>query len=98
MTEHRAECRRELRAPGPCAGCGAASEILVDADRAAALLCIGQRTLWSLTKRQAIPSKRIGRLVRYSPEELASWASAGCPTEPGSANHILEDLKRKENR
>lgn len=56
--------------------------LLVDAKSAARLLSIGLRQLWSLTACGAIPSRRIGRSVRYSPDELRVWISAGCPTAP----------------
>lgn len=64
--------------------------LLIDAKAASALLGIGTRRLWSLTNCNAIPSRKIGRSVRYSPRELNAWIEAGCPTEPGSADDIRE--------
>lgn len=66
------------------------TSLLIDAKAAARLLNIGARTLWSLTNREAIPSCRIGRSVRYSPNELRAWIAAGCPTVPGSAERVRE--------
>jgi excisionase family DNA binding protein len=37
---------------------------------AAAALRISERTLWSLTKKGAIPSAKIGRAVRYDVRDL----------------------------
>ena len=62
--------------------------MLIDADEAASELSLGARTLWSLTKCNAIPSRKIGRSVRYSPAELRAWVAAGCPTEPGAAARV----------
>lgn len=62
--------------------------LLIDAKSAAAMLSLGSRTIWSLTKCNAIPSRRIGRSVRYCPIELRAWITAGCPTEPGAAERV----------
>ena len=67
--------------------------LLIDADEAAAELSLGARTLWSLTKCKAIPSRKIGRSVRYSPVELRAWIAAGCPTEPGSAERVRKAVR-----
>jgi len=63
--------------------------LLIDAKAAAVMLAIGSRTLWTLTKCQAIPSRQIGRSVRYCPEELRAWVVCGCPTDPGSAQKLV---------
>ncbi|MBI1312160.1 helix-turn-helix domain-containing protein [bacterium] len=47
--------------------------LLVTAQEAAQRLCISERTLWGLTKAGAIPAVRIGRSVRYSVDDLASF-------------------------
>ncbi len=47
--------------------------LLVDTREASRLLAISPRTLWQLTKREAIPSVRIGRSVRYRVADLDSW-------------------------
>lgn len=51
-----------------------ASPILVDVREAARLLCISQRTLWTLTNGGEIPSLKIGRCVRYRLEDLNKFA------------------------
>ncbi|MEM1330160.1 MAG: helix-turn-helix domain-containing protein [Planctomycetota bacterium] len=67
---------------------------MLDAKAAAALLSIGARTLWSLSKCNAIPNRRIGRSVRYCPVELQAWVAAGCPIEPGAATRVLKAVAR----
>ena len=47
--------------------------MLIDARRAAAMLGIGTRTLWSLTDADEIPHVRIRRRVLYPVEELRRW-------------------------
>ncbi|MEQ9453828.1 MAG: helix-turn-helix domain-containing protein [Phycisphaeraceae bacterium] len=61
---------------------------LIDVKAAMQLLSLGRRTLWSLTNRNAVPHRRIGRAVRYCPRELEAWIQAGCPTEPDAARKI----------
>lgn len=69
--------------------------LLVDAKHVAADLCLSPRTVWSLTNCGALPSHRIGRAVRYCPDELRAWVQAGCPTEPGAADRLrIERQKR----
>jgi len=49
-------------------------KLLVSAREAASLLCVSDRTLWTLTApRGPIPSVRLGRSVRYSVEALRAW-------------------------
>lgn len=66
--------------------------LLIDAKAAASRLAMSPRTLWSLTKCNAIPSRRIGRSVRYCPDELRAWVAAECPTEPGAAARVREGV------
>ena len=47
--------------------------VLVRVADAAALLAVSERTLWRLTKCEAVPSHRVGRSVRYARAELAAW-------------------------
>ena len=49
--------------------------LLVDPLRAARLLCVSSRKLWSMTFEETpgLPYVRCGRLVRYSPDDLRSW-------------------------
>lgn len=62
--------------------------LLIDAKAAIAMLSIGERRLWELTNCKAIPSRKIGKSVRYSPRELDLWVASGCPTEPGAAERL----------
>ena len=50
--------------------------LLLDAKRAAAMLGIGSRTLWSLTKAGEVPHLRIGRRVLYPVDHLTAWIRA----------------------
>jgi len=68
--------------------------MLIDAASAAVILGISPRTLWSLTACNAVPVVRIGTRVLYRPEHLSAWLDAGAPSEPGSANKILRELRR----
>jgi hypothetical protein len=47
--------------------------LLVNAQKAAELLGISARSLWSLTKNGQIAKVRAGRRVLYSPADLARW-------------------------
>lgn len=62
--------------------------LLIDARAACALLCMGERRLWVLTNCKAVPSRKIGKSVRYSPAELAAWVACGCPTEGGAGDRV----------
>jgi len=64
--------------------------LLIDSKAASALLGIGARRLWSLTNCGAIPSRKIGRSVRYAPDELRAWIAAGCPIESGVGEAICK--------
>lgn len=44
--------------------------LLVDPPTAARMLSFSKRTLWTRTRSGEIPAVRIGRLVRYSPDDL----------------------------
>lgn len=69
------------------------SSLLIDAKAAARVLALGSRTLWTLTKCNAVPARRIGRAVRYCPAELRAWIALGCPTEPGSAERVRKAVR-----
>ena len=64
--------------------------LLIDAKRAAVMLGLSARNLWSLTKCNAVPHRKIGRRTLYVPAELRAWIALGCPTEPGSATRVWE--------
>jgi excisionase family DNA binding protein len=67
--------------------------MLVSTSEACALLGLGARTIWSLTTRNAIPHRRVGRRVLFSPDELRAWVAANCPTAPGSAERVRKALR-----
>jgi excisionase family DNA binding protein len=50
--------------------------MLLTALHAAKALAISPRTLWELTHRGEIPCIKIGRAVRYDPEDLRAWINA----------------------
>ena len=68
--------------------------LLIGNRDAACMLGIGARTLWSITKCKAIPSRKIGSRVLYSPDELRAWISLGCPTEPGAADRVTKAMRQ----
>lgn len=72
--------------------------LLIDAKTARVLLCMGERRLWELTNCRAIPSRKIGKSVRYSPAELEAWVAAGCPTDPGSADRVMAAIRKGVRR
>jgi predicted DNA-binding transcriptional regulator AlpA len=88
MTEPRHHASAPQHRPADRRDVSGHTALLVDAAAAAEMLGISTRNLWSLTKRGAVPVRRIGRSVRYSPTELQSWVAAGCPTEPGAAERL----------
>lgn len=45
-------------------------KLLLRPPEAAETLAISERTLWTLTKEGILPCVRLGRLVRYDPEDL----------------------------
>jgi excisionase family DNA binding protein len=47
--------------------------LLITNVEAAKLLRVSVRSLFDLTKRGEVPCIRLGRLVRYSPDELRRW-------------------------
>ncbi len=73
-TEHPTE---SARTPASNTGDGSNSHkhtaLLIDAKAAAAMLALGVRTLWTYTNCRAIPSRKIGRAVRYCPDEVRAW-------------------------
>jgi len=65
-----------------------ATPLLINSKAACAILGIGLRKLWSLTNSKAIPSRKIGVMVRYSPIELAAWIELGCPTNEDACDQV----------
>ncbi len=82
-----------LTRPAPPQGTGS-PPLLLDRKAACLWLSIGQRRLWELTNCNAIPSRRIGRSVRYEPSELRAWVAMGCPTEPGAGSRVRAEVSR----
>jgi len=50
-----------------------ALRLLLRPQDAANAMAISPRLLWTFTKNGAIPCVRIGRSVRYDPQDLAHW-------------------------
>ena len=50
--------------------------MLVSATKAAKMLGISPRHLWSLTKSGNVPCNRVGRRVMYSPTLLQDWVNS----------------------
>ncbi len=67
--------------------------LLIDAKAACNLLCMGVRRLWVLSICGAIPSHKIGKSRRYSPDELRAWIRAGCPTEGGAGARVRKAVQ-----
>ncbi|MBL8842364.1 MAG: helix-turn-helix domain-containing protein [Planctomycetes bacterium] len=57
--------------PNPAAP--AIGALLIDAGEAARAIAVSRRKLWELTNRRAIACVRIGRCVRYRPEDLRAF-------------------------
>ena len=72
---------------------GTEATLLLDRKAVCVCLSIGQRRLWELTNCNAIPSRRIGRSVRYEPSELRAWVAMGCPTEPGAGRRVRAEVE-----
>jgi excisionase family DNA binding protein len=49
---------------------------------------LGERTVWLLVNRNALPHHRVGRAVMFVPEEVAAWIRLGCPTQANAADHV----------
>jgi excisionase family DNA binding protein len=56
--------------------------LLIDSRKAAKLLNVSERKLWEMWNSGKMPKPaRIGRVVRWSYEELRAWVAAGCPVQ-----------------
>jgi excisionase family DNA binding protein len=60
-------------------------KVLIPRRDAAQLLSISERTLYALTKRGEIPSRRIGRKVLYGLDQLRAWATMANGVMPSTA-------------
>jgi excisionase family DNA binding protein len=56
--------------------------LLVSAREASRLLCLSQRSLYTLTKRGELPAVRIGRAVRYAVTDLRAWIESRKAVQP----------------
>lgn len=72
------------------------NRLLVNSDEAARMLSLGKRRLWNLTQCNAVPSRRIGRSVRYDPAELGAWIAADCPTDANAAERIRAEVRHAD--
>lgn len=73
---------------------GSAPPGLVDTRAAMKIIGTSDRTIARLTRINALPHRKIGRLVRFCPEELRLWIAAGCPTTPNAADVIRQGVGR----
>jgi excisionase family DNA binding protein len=58
--------------------------LLLDEEKAAALLSLSSRKLWELASRGAIKFVKIGALKRYRRVDLEDWVARRCPTDSES--------------
>lgn len=69
----------DLLCPGAFSGFGKSAveqpppPKLITSREAAKALAVSERTLWAIAERGEIPVVRIGRSVRYSPDDLSAW-------------------------
>jgi hypothetical protein len=70
-----------------------AAPLLIDAKAACSVLCMGGRRLWTLSNCNAIPSHKVGRSRRYSPDELRAWVQLGCPVTPGAGDRVRKVVR-----
>lgn len=59
-----------------------------------ALTGLGERTIWLLVNRNAIPHRRVGRAIMFVPDELRAWVRAGCPTDAGAGERVRKGVRQ----
>jgi predicted DNA-binding transcriptional regulator AlpA len=59
-----------------------------------ALTGLGERTVWSLINRNALPHRRVGRAVMFVPDEVAAWIALGCPTDADAAKRVRKAARQ----
>ncbi len=70
-----------------------AAPTLLSADELAGQLKMSPRSVWRLESAGKIPRPiRLGRLVRWSQEEITRWITAGAPSR-----HEWESTKQSHN-
>ena len=52
-------------------------QVLWKADDIAAVMCLPRASVYDLVRSGALPVVRIGRLIRFAPDQIAEWISAG---------------------
>jgi hypothetical protein len=67
--------------------------LLINEKQTRILLGMGKQKLFQLTRCHAIPSRKIGKMLRYVPAEISAWVACGCPTEPGSDVRVRKAVK-----
>jgi len=71
-----------------------AGDPLLKTPDAMRLLGLSKRRVQALVAANALPFRRIGRLLRFEPAELRAWIACGCPVEPGSALRVRKAMRR----
>lgn len=56
---------------------------MMTADEVAEVLSISKARVYDLTRQKLIPSVRLGREVRFSPDALRAWIDQGGQALPG---------------
>jgi excisionase family DNA binding protein len=54
---------------------------------------LGERTVWLLVNRNALPHRRVGRAILFVPDEVSAWIAADCPTDANAAVRVREGMK-----
>jgi excisionase family DNA binding protein len=65
-------------------------ELLLEPWEAAEALKISASQLEKWTSQNLVPSVKLGRLRRYSPDALKAWIAKGCPMEPQGSGEVGE--------
>lgn len=55
---------------------------------------LGERTVWLLVNRNALPHRRVGRAIMFVPSEVAAWVGCGCPTEGNAADRVRKAVRQ----
>jgi predicted DNA-binding transcriptional regulator AlpA len=58
-----------------------------------AMTGLGERTVWLLVNRNALPHRRVGRAILFVPDEVSAWIQAGCPTDAGAADRVRKAVR-----
>lgn len=63
---------------------------LLDTEAVAAALCVTPRHIQSLVSERRIPHVKVGRFVRFDPDELKSWLEGHkVPAEPSGPREYV---------